>query len=212
MPDFPYVWHWRAHPDELWMTQLDRKGQRCRVLARGTMNSALIEFEDGFRSVVSRNGLRKAVYGELAQVLAELELRSHVSAVNLEPSTKDVGEGDDVGGHRPPGGVDRREDNYRPPSGDETDNERVLRSAAHFRQQLARGRDPERILAEAKESLAAWLRMPAPNNEPDYGSPQWKRWVAESPLTAKEIADKYGVKKRYINRVRADYREKAAAA
>jgi hypothetical protein len=43
------------------MTQLDRKGQRCRVLARVSMNSALIEFEqDGFRAVASRNGLRRA--------------------------------------------------------------------------------------------------------------------------------------------------------
>jgi hypothetical protein len=58
--DFPYVWFWRPHPQEPWKTQLDRKDQRCRVLARGTMNSALIEFEDGFRSVVSRNGIRRA--------------------------------------------------------------------------------------------------------------------------------------------------------
>lgn len=35
------------------------KGRTCRVLARGAMNSALIEFEDGQREVVSRNALRK---------------------------------------------------------------------------------------------------------------------------------------------------------
>lgn len=39
---------------------LDRKGQLCKVLVRGEMNSALIEFEDGFLAVVSRNALRKA--------------------------------------------------------------------------------------------------------------------------------------------------------
>jgi hypothetical protein len=60
MSDFPYIWHWGPHPDKPWMTQLDRKGQRCRVLARGSMNSALLEFEDGFRTVASRNGLRRA--------------------------------------------------------------------------------------------------------------------------------------------------------
>jgi hypothetical protein len=38
---------------------MSRKGQRCRLLARGSMNSALIEFEDGFRAVVSRNALRR---------------------------------------------------------------------------------------------------------------------------------------------------------
>jgi hypothetical protein len=38
----------------------DRAGQRLRVIARGAMNSALIEFADGHRSVVSRNALRRA--------------------------------------------------------------------------------------------------------------------------------------------------------
>jgi hypothetical protein len=66
--DFPYVWRWRtmqdpnrppgarcAHPFAA------RVGQRLRVIARGAMNSALIEFErDGLRSVVSRNAIRKA--------------------------------------------------------------------------------------------------------------------------------------------------------
>lgn len=37
-----------------------RKGQRCMVTARGTMNSCLVEFEDGFRMVTSRNALKKA--------------------------------------------------------------------------------------------------------------------------------------------------------
>lgn len=38
----------------------DRKGERCKVLVRGGMNSAMVEFErDGFRAVISRNALRK---------------------------------------------------------------------------------------------------------------------------------------------------------
>jgi hypothetical protein len=51
---YPYRWHWRKYP-----VYSDRKDQRCRVLARGKLNSALIEFEDGFRMVASRNGLRR---------------------------------------------------------------------------------------------------------------------------------------------------------
>lgn len=35
------------------------KGQRCRMLVRGAMNSALLEFEDGYRMVSSRNALRR---------------------------------------------------------------------------------------------------------------------------------------------------------
>lgn len=49
---FDRVWHWRVNLPE-------RKGQRCRILARGTMNSALIEFEDGVRHVCSRFAVRK---------------------------------------------------------------------------------------------------------------------------------------------------------
>jgi hypothetical protein len=39
---------------------MSRKGQICRMLVRGAMNSALIEFEDGYLAVVSRNALRKS--------------------------------------------------------------------------------------------------------------------------------------------------------
>ena len=37
-----------------------RKGQRCRVFARGTMNAVGLEFEDGFTMVTSGNALKKA--------------------------------------------------------------------------------------------------------------------------------------------------------
>lgn len=54
MSDFRYVWSWRPS----WMRPIDRKGQVCRILVRGAMNSALIEFEDGFKVIASRNALR----------------------------------------------------------------------------------------------------------------------------------------------------------
>ena len=38
---------------------LSRKGEPCRIVARGEMNSALVEFADGERAVVSRNALRR---------------------------------------------------------------------------------------------------------------------------------------------------------
>jgi hypothetical protein len=65
---WPYVWSWTwrtVGPPRVrvpWFADgVDRAGQRCRVLARGTRNSALLEFEDGFRVVTSRGGLRRAV-------------------------------------------------------------------------------------------------------------------------------------------------------
>lgn len=47
-----HFWRWRTNLPE-------RFGQRLRVLARGRMNSALVEFEDGERHVVSRFAFRK---------------------------------------------------------------------------------------------------------------------------------------------------------
>jgi hypothetical protein len=37
-----------------------RKNQLCKVLARGKLNSCLIQFPDGLQAVTSRNALRKA--------------------------------------------------------------------------------------------------------------------------------------------------------
>ena len=43
--DFPYVYRRDGQ---------GRKGQRCRVLARGTMDSCCVEFEDGYKMITSR--------------------------------------------------------------------------------------------------------------------------------------------------------------
>lgn len=37
----------------------ERKGQLCRVAARGRLNSCLVEFPDGFRVITSRWSVRK---------------------------------------------------------------------------------------------------------------------------------------------------------
>lgn len=61
---FPYVWAWgQGDPTKRRSGVFDRcrKGERFRVLARcNPMNSILAEFEDGYRVVTSRNGLRSA--------------------------------------------------------------------------------------------------------------------------------------------------------
>lgn len=61
---YRYVWHndpW--HVPGVPERRIMLHGRRCRVLARGTMNSALVEFEDGQREVISRNALRRADCG-----------------------------------------------------------------------------------------------------------------------------------------------------
>jgi hypothetical protein len=63
MKEYPYVWAWSKWPCIEWGVPGPYKGLRCPVLARSTrMNSAAIEFEDGPRTITSRNGLRKARY------------------------------------------------------------------------------------------------------------------------------------------------------
>ena len=45
-----------------WRNNEKRKtlyGRRCRVIHRGRPNSALVEFENGHREVISRNALRR---------------------------------------------------------------------------------------------------------------------------------------------------------
>jgi hypothetical protein len=49
---FDHVWWWKSRLP-------DRKGQRCRVLVRGAMNSITVEFEDGTKVVTSRYAVRK---------------------------------------------------------------------------------------------------------------------------------------------------------
>jgi hypothetical protein len=47
-----HVWRWRVNLPE-------RHGTRCRVIARGKMNSVCVEFEDGVRHIVSRYAVRR---------------------------------------------------------------------------------------------------------------------------------------------------------
>lgn len=50
--NFQYIWFWKTRLPE-------RKGELCRVVSRGKMNSILVEFVDGFRVVTSRFAVRK---------------------------------------------------------------------------------------------------------------------------------------------------------
>lgn len=49
---FPYFWRCKKRLGS-------RFAQPCRVLVRGRMNNALVEFPDGFKVVTSRNYIRK---------------------------------------------------------------------------------------------------------------------------------------------------------
>lgn len=47
---YSYVYFW---------SRQGRKGQPCRVIARGKLNSCCVEFEDGYKMITSRNAIRR---------------------------------------------------------------------------------------------------------------------------------------------------------
>ena len=49
-----YIYGWGNNPKRATL-----RGRRCRVLQRLNLNSAVVEFENGQREVISRNALRK---------------------------------------------------------------------------------------------------------------------------------------------------------
>lgn len=81
---YPYRWAWRVKHG-------DRHGQRCRVWARGTMNSIGVEFPDGFRTVTARYAVRKqpqtSPAAPLRRLPAQLDIdgRPHELAPQTEP-------------------------------------------------------------------------------------------------------------------------------
>jgi hypothetical protein len=46
------IWYWKK-----WLPE--RNGESCKIISRGRMNSALVEFEDGFKVITSRYAVRK---------------------------------------------------------------------------------------------------------------------------------------------------------
>lgn len=50
--EFPYRWYWKKYMP-------DRFGQHCRILATGKKDSVLLEFEDGWKVITIRYGVRR---------------------------------------------------------------------------------------------------------------------------------------------------------
>jgi len=60
MKNRKYRWAWGKWPRDTWEEPngVSRKGQVCTLLVVGSKN-VLVEFDDGYRIVTSRRGLRK---------------------------------------------------------------------------------------------------------------------------------------------------------
>lgn len=139
---------------------------------------------------------------DIRTLLARLELVSHVSGRSYDGANVHG-----AAGTREPTGGDGE---YA--KGDERDalNESIyVRTIDYYRGQLAQAGagDLKRIRDDIEATVGAWNRQAAPPDEPTYDNPQFKRWVAESPLSSKEIAWKYNVTTRYVNAIRQAYRE-----
>ena len=123
---------------------------------------------------------------DLRQVLAQLELISHVSAA--QPGGQGHDESEDIGGRRPPGGIDHRDDK---PFVKGEPNLMLQRSPDHFRRRLAKAHNEQsrrEILHDAQKSLEAWKRQPAPT-DPEWGSFQWRRQIVAEIRAGKRTID-----------------------
>lgn len=54
MDKYNYYYNWGNNTKRATL-----KNRRMKVLARGTMNSAMVEFKNGQREIISRNAIRK---------------------------------------------------------------------------------------------------------------------------------------------------------
>lgn len=133
---------------------------------------------------------------ELLQIIARLEVISHVPAVNLDPTPPETTDG--KGGARPRGGVDRKDD--REP-------DFALKSADHYRRRLSRAHTDGivlAILADARRTLEAWTKTPV-TLQPTPGDPLFKRWIRQQLDAGKkpeDIARIGGVSRQYVSKVR----------
>ena len=131
-----------------------------------------------------------------------LALVSHVPAAGLEPSVRSAD--DDIGGRRPPGGMDwkgDREPDFR------------QKSAGYFARRLNGGVSEERLAAlleEAREALWAWQHTPDVSGvielEPARKSFLWKCRIADDTRPLEQIKGEFQVSQATIYRYRLKYR------
>jgi hypothetical protein len=141
---------------------------------------------------------------ELAQVIAELHMVSHVSAANLEPGSPSS---EAKGGRKPAGGISHEDDR---------DRDAPLKSAEHFVKRMAGCRtdgDYVRVLEDARAALDRWKRTPH-TSDPEWGSYRWRCQIAEDietrKRTVKEAMQFYSVSQATVYRYVAAHGKRAA--
>jgi hypothetical protein len=156
---------------------------------------------------------------ELRQYVAKLSLISHVAGTSYDAKTA-RSTSESIGGNRPPGGDMDRPCRPRADVGEQAwvayrqeldawKDSYWRRTPDYFRREFAKCFTVARLCElrdEARDTLKAWRRQPLPlGQEPEYGSPQWKRSVAESREDSGRLADRFNVTRRRINQIRQEY-------
>lgn len=142
------------------------------------------------------------------QIIVQLAMVSHVSGTDFDRGSASTDE--DIGGKRPPGGVDRqgdRKESYR------------QKTAEYFARRLARctgDAEREALRLEAERALYDWRHTPeAPNSAelaPERGSFLWKCRVADDDRPLEKIKEEYWVSRATVYRYRQKYRGLRRAA
>lgn len=55
--EYPYIYRWRNNEKRATLY-----GRACRIITRMALNSALVEFDDGQREIISRNAIKRIVH------------------------------------------------------------------------------------------------------------------------------------------------------
>jgi len=140
-------------------------------------------------------------------LIAALSVKSEVSAAVLDTGPPDGSERD-IGGNRPPGGVDRKGD--RQP-------DFAMKSADHFKRRFAGCKtvsDYELVSVDAEAAILAWEKTPIVLDVRP-GDPFFRRKVCELIILHPDWSDEKigiecgGVSRQRINRIRLE--EKRAA-
>jgi len=152
--------------------------------------------------------MSEQLIAELRAVVQQIALKSQVSAMNLERSSKATD--DDIGGRRPSGGVDRGDDWSLEAA------EYWLKSGDYFQRKLervlARGGEVElrALIVEAEATLKAWSRSPLDLERPaSMKDPKWGIFIAYSKEDAGTLARWYGCKRQHIYATRKKWRDAA---
>ena len=136
---------------------------------------------------------------ECRQLLARLELISHTPAVSLDREGKTGGK--PLGGDRPPGGIDARDD---------FDLDYTLKSHVYYRRRYGRCRTDWQLTALAAEMAAvleAWLHSPKPPRD----SNAWREAVATDTRGLSAIAREYNLTRQQVYAIQQAYRKRGVA-